>query len=82
MPKYVISYDLMKPGQVYEHLLPALQEQGAKRLLLSTWGLSTPLSAAEVRDWLKRYVDVNDRLVVIKLTEWAAYRSMANPNDI
>ena len=24
VPKYVISYDLMKPGQVYEHLLPAL----------------------------------------------------------
>ena len=82
MPKYVISYDLMKPGQVYEHLLPALQKQGAKQLLLSTWVLNSPLSAEEIRDWLKQYVDTNDRLVVTELKGLAAYRSMADPKDI
>ena len=72
VPKYVISYDLMKAGQVYEHLLPALQKQGAQQLLLSTWGIDSPLSPSEIRDWLRPYLDVDDRLVVIELTEWAA----------
>jgi hypothetical protein len=78
VPKYVISYDLMKPGQVYEHLVPALQRQGAQQLLLSTWGIDSPLSPSEIRDWLRPYLDVNDRLVVIELTEWAAYRTMVD----
>lgn len=82
MPKYVISYDLLKPGQIYDQLMPALRKQGAKQLLLSTWGLNTPLSAVEIRDWLTQYVDVNDRLVVIELKGWAVYRAMADPKDI
>ena len=68
----------MKPGQVYEHLLPTLQKQGAKQVLLSMWGIDSPLSPAEIRDWLRPYLDVNDRLIVIELTDWAAYRTMVD----
>ena len=53
-------------------------KQGAKQVVLSMWGIDSPLSPAEIRDWLRLYLDANDRLVVIELTEWAAYRTMVD----
>jgi hypothetical protein len=79
MPKYVITYDLMKPGQVYEWLLPALQNRGAKQLLLSTWGINSSLGSVEIVNWLKPYLDVHDRLIVTELTEQAvSYRTLVD----
>jgi hypothetical protein len=76
MPRYLIAYDLMKPGQVYDDLIPALQRLGAKQVLLSMWVIESSLSPSEVRDYLKPYLDTNDRLAVSLLTTWATYRTM------
>ena len=35
--RYLISYDLMKPGKNYDALWAALKEIGAKRVLESEW---------------------------------------------
>jgi hypothetical protein len=76
MPRYLIAFDLLKPGQVYEDLLPALQKLGAKQVLLSLWVVDSSLKAEEIRDWVRRYVDSHDRLVVCQVTEFATYRAM------
>ncbi len=79
MPKYLITYDLMESGLVYEGLLAALQTRGAKQLLLSTWGINSHLSPVEIVDWIKPYLDVHDRLIVTELTECAvSYRAFAD----
>ena len=82
MPKYLISYDLMKSGQLYEGLLPALRRLRAKQVLHSTWAIQSSLSAAEIRDSLRPHLDVHDRLAVIHLTEWAAYRTIVDLTDV
>jgi hypothetical protein len=78
MSKYLISYDLDKPGQNYERLIARLKEHGAIRVLLSQWALRTQWTAAQLRDDLRAYIDPNDRILVTGLTgEWASYNIMA-----
>jgi len=81
MPKYLITYDLMKPGQVYEGLFPALQKLGARQVLLSTWVMESPLSPSEIRNLLTSCLDPHDRLVVCLLTACATYRTMIEMKD-
>ena len=49
MPRYLISYDLTAPGRNYEALFNELARLGAKRLLLSQWGLRNPATAVAIR---------------------------------
>jgi hypothetical protein len=79
MPLYLISYDLDKPEQNYDRLIDALIKHGAKNILLSAWGLRTTSSSVQVRDWVRQYTDVNDRILVTPLSDWAAWNAM---NDI
>ena len=81
--RYLISYDLNKPGQNYDPLYAALAASGAKRILLSQWVLSTTSSSVDVRDHFKRFVDANDRLLVCELVHnWASYNGMVDINKI
>ena len=78
MPKYLITYDLLEPGQFYyDGLFPALQKLGARQVLLSTWLVESLLSPSEVRDYFQPYLDTNDRLAVSVLTAWATYRPIS-----
>ena len=67
MALYLISYDLLKPGKNYDPLLEALAQQGAKRVLLSQWTLNTYCSAKQIRDWARRYMDNNDRILISEI---------------
>ena len=68
MKKYMISYDLLKPGQNYEALWERLRELGARKILYSQWVLRTAsMTALQIRDDLTRFVDANDRLLVTGL---------------
>lgn len=55
MKKYMISYDLLKPGQNYEALWERLRELGARKILYSQWVLRTAsMTALQIRDDLTR----------------------------
>ena len=74
--RYVISYDLLKPGQQYEKLWAELERLKAKRVLESQWVMRlSNTSAAKLRNHFKKFVDENDRLLVVGIddSDWAGW---------
>lgn len=71
---YMISYDLMAPGQNYTRLDTAIKNAGGKEVLRSQWVLTDSGSANAVWTALSRVVDNNDRLLVTELTTNAEWR--------
>ena len=82
MALFLVSYDLDKPGQNYDALVAALKNQGAKHVLYSAWALRTTSTSVQVRDWIKQYIDANDRILVTDLTNWASWNVMTDINQI
>ena len=82
MAKFLVSYDLMKPGQNYNGLINRLQTLRAKKVLLSAWALSGNHTCVALRDDLRRFIDANDRLLVSTLNDWASYNAMTDINQI
>jgi CRISPR/Cas system-associated endoribonuclease Cas2 len=63
---YYVSYDLVKYKD-YPKLWEALKALGGKRILESVWFFRHPnTSATAVRDYLKQFIDKDDRLLVIE----------------
>ncbi|MFC2973243.1 hypothetical protein ACFOJE_13595 [Azotobacter bryophylli] len=70
---YQITYDLRKQRD-YQSLHARIKAYGAWcRPLESTWIISTPQSAAQVRDNLKAVMDRDDGLLVTRLQGEAAW---------
>ena len=72
--RYVISYDLLKPGQNYEKLWAELERFKAKRVLESQWVIRrSNTTAKNLRDHFKEFVDANDRLLIVCIddSDWA-----------
>jgi hypothetical protein len=83
MPRYLISYDLNAPGRNYDALFNELARLGAKRLLLSQWGLRNAATGTALRDHLWSFMDGNDRLLVSSLdAEWASQNTATAINEI
>lgn len=83
--RYVISYDLVAPGQNYDQLIEKLREFGASRLLQSQWIVRwNDTNAATVRDIIRAYIDENDRLLVTCLdsNDWASRNTMVKPSTV
>ncbi len=81
MNKYLVSYDLDKPGQDYHRLIKELERIGALKVLYSEWIYRTTSSAKDVRDHLRQFIDGNDMLLVVGLTGEAAWTSLMVSND-
>lgn len=75
MPMYVVSYDLNQPRQKYERLWPALVALRGRHVLSSTWTVEATGPASALRDYLRQFIDVNDRVLVIERdsTDWAEW---------
>lgn len=72
---YIISYDLRK-SRNYDPLYQALKSYGKwARITESTWAVVTTTSAVEIRDRLRKMMDDDDRLFVIKSGTEAAWRN-------
>lgn len=69
MKLHLVSYDLHTPGQNYPAIVTRLQLLGAKRVLYSQWMLRSHMDSAQLRDDLRRYIDANDRLLVVEVTQ-------------
>lgn len=74
----MISYDLHKPGQDYNELISAIENYKAyTKINKSDWLIYTTDSCTQIRDNLKKYIDSNDTLFVVELSEnpgwWASF---------
>lgn len=70
MARYLISYDLDKPGpQNYARLEQRLQELHAVRLLYSQWFLNSPLASNALEQDFMQYIDPKtDSFLVVEIT--------------
>lgn len=78
MPTFLITYDLNTPGQRYNALYEHLKSYRTWwHHLDSTWMVVTSGTTAQVRDAMKPYLDVNDKVLVIDVTaDPAAWRGI------
>ena len=70
-----VNYELSEPGRNYDGLLKYLSSFARwTRVLDSMWIIRTTKSEETVRDELMRFVDSDDRVLVLDVTEdgWAA----------
>jgi len=75
MPTYVVSYDLKKPGKNYDDLIEALESYGTYwHHLGSTWCVVSDKTAKEVCEHLVRYIDENDKILVVKSAGVGSWR--------
>ncbi len=75
MKTYLIGYDLNSPGKDYAELIKAIKELSNNwwHHLDSTWIVKHDGSAVSIRDSLKRHIDSNDELLVVKLSGEGAW---------
>jgi hypothetical protein len=78
--RFLITYDLDKPGQNYQQLWKALRDVGATRLLESVWYLTGNYTTVQLRDHFWKFMDRNDRLLVVRFDDWAGYNLMDKMN--
>lgn len=85
MPKYMVSYDLIKYKD-YPRLWDELERLGAKKILFSQWGVNmvAGTTATVLRDHFKTFVDEDDRIVVVQLdgTDKASWNALTKLADI
>lgn len=72
---YCISYDLRKPEQNYDALYNAIKSYGTWwHQTESVWIVVTKENAVNIRDFLIKQIDSNDKLFVVALhREWAGF---------
>lgn len=73
---YLVSYDLIAPGRDYRPLIAAIQSLGGVRVLQSQWVIRVSNTAAQVRDYLRTFMDDNDRILVNDFYEWASRNAL------
>lgn len=82
MALFFVNYDLVKRKD-YETLWAILRQYGGQRVLLSTWAIKRDnVTAAQIRDDLKGYVDKDDRLLVDQSVDWAAWNALIDLNKM
>lgn len=76
MNSYIISYDLVTPGRNYQPVYDYMKKFSDQvKPLQTVYLVYTNMQASEIRDNLKSLVDVNDKVIVVKLntSNWATY---------
>lgn len=69
MKVYLVTYDLKNPGRDYVALYEAIKRSGKWwHYLDSTWLVATNESATQVYNRLSQYIDKNDFIFVIRVT--------------
>lgn len=79
---YIVSYDLCQPNRNYSELYSALKSFPRwGRLTESTWAIVADKDHIEIRDFLMRFIDKNDRLIIIRSGKSAAWTKVLAPNE-
>ncbi len=82
MNLFAISYDLRIPGQSYTTLFAALERLQAVKVEYSVWVCRSSSTAVQICNFLKQFIDSNDRLLVVQVADWASVNAMANINTV
>ena len=79
---YIVIYDLRAPGRNYNMLYDAIKSYGTwGKISESAWAIISTDSCVSIRDYLLKYLDNNDRLMVIKAGQEAAWKNAMANND-
>ena len=79
---FIVVYDLCNPGQNYQELHNAIKGfPHWGKLTESAWAIVSDKSAANIRDFLRQFIDTNDRLLVVQSGCNAAWQNMLASND-
>lgn len=70
MAKYIINYDLRKPGRNYDDLYKALNSFNNIHPMESCWIIKSANSTYYIKNYLLTKIDSNDKLFVSKLDDW------------
>lgn len=77
MKTYLISYDLIRPetSSGYVNLINAIKSAGNwAKPLESLWLIKSNLTSVQIRDALIKFIDSNDKLLVIEVVnDWASF---------
>jgi hypothetical protein len=81
MACYIISYDL-RNDRDYESLYKAIKAYGIwARITESMWAVVTEESATQIRDYLLKHMDQDDRLFVVKSGIESAWTNVRCRNE-
>jgi CRISPR/Cas system-associated endoribonuclease Cas2 len=69
----LVTYDLRKPGKDYKPVHEYLKRFAYCKDLESVWLLDTQTSTERIREDLKQIVDANDKVLVVRLQQDAAW---------
>ena len=79
---YFIIYDLRRERD-YQKLYDELNRLKAVQVLESCWCMKIEgVSAVQLRDHFKQFIDSNDGLMVSEVTNWASYKTNGHPNQL
>lgn len=81
MNKYLVTYDLNRPGKNYSSLISKIKAYTNAKVCESAWIIRSNSDSAQIRDLLAQEIDTNDSLFVAKLTGEAAWRNCIDSND-
>lgn len=71
---YIVIYDLRAPGRNYESLYQAIKNYGTwGKISESAWAIVSSKNSVEIRNDLMKYLDRNDRLMIVKSGQDAAW---------
>lgn len=74
MQNHIVTYDLCAPKRDYDRIISAIDVYDSVRLTESCWLIRSNNTADAVRDYLKNFIDSDDKLAVITLgADWASY---------
>lgn len=74
MSVYIVSYELRKPDKNYDNLYGYLEQFIYCHDHTSCWFIETTLTAQQIRDGAKQYIDGNDTIFVARLDrEWGGF---------
>lgn len=81
MALFSITYDLIAEKD-YDALIERLKELDTVKVQLSQWLMNADNTAREVKDHLARYLDEDDKLMVVEFSKKPAFtRANSGTND-
>ena len=79
---YIIMYDLRAPGRNYAQLYDAIKSyQIWGKITESTWAIVTEADHVSIRNYLMQFIDSNDRIMVIRSGQHAAWNNTLANNE-
>ena len=79
MALYFLDYDLRKQRN-YQLLYDELKKFEAVRILESSWSFNRfNTTCSGLLDYFRRFIDADDGLSVVEVTDWATYKTLGTP---